>query len=157
MEDYKSLIEGAYREAKLADYMAHVTNKLVNDKKVLISVINHIHKSYNMALKAFLLRERMYRRVPPVPEDFNLLTDLFFNKCADALSINNGLKNNILKINKAVNAYDERGMLLERSKKYVFVSSSYELIDLKAEDVKDWLKENMNFVNALKKELMSDN
>jgi hypothetical protein len=152
-EEYQQLIEKAYKEAKLADYMVYVTSKLVKDKKVLISVIDHINKSFILSITAYLTREREYRRVPPVPKEPLNLIELFFTHCAKDLNVENSLKNIITKINKALKAYDERGMLLQRSNKYVFISGSYELIDLKPKDVKEWLKLNIDFVNVLKQEL----
>ena len=126
---------------------------LVKDKKLVISVLDHINKSFVLAISAYLTRERIYRRVPPVPKEAKLLIELFFQHCAQNLRVENGLKQIILKINKALNAYDERGMLLQRTNKFVFIDSSYELIDLKPNDVKDWLKKNIKFVNILKESL----
>ena len=74
-----------------------------------------------------------------MPKEPSLLINLFFEHCAEALNVEKNLKNVMVKINKAVNAYDERGMLLQRAEKFVFVSASYELIDLKMDDVKKWL------------------
>lgn len=153
MEEYKTLIEDAYKEAKLADYMAYVTSKLVKDKKILISVLDHMNKSFTYSIKAFLSRERFYRRVPPLPSEAHLLIELFFEHCAENLNVEKNLKTIMLKINKAVNAYNDRGMLLERPSKYVFVGSDYELIDLKVDEVKIWLKQNIKFVNDLKQRL----
>ncbi|MBN1923437.1 MAG: hypothetical protein JW791_01600 [Nanoarchaeota archaeon] len=153
MEEYKTLIEQAYKEAKLADYMAYVTSKLVKDKKLLISIIDHINKSFYLALNAYLIKERLYRRVPPVPKEHELLIEMFFQNCAQNLKVEKGLKDTMLKINKAVNAYNERGMLLQRATKYVFVASNYELIDLKIDEVKEYLKKNLEFVNVIKEGL----
>ncbi len=154
MDEYKSLIDQAYKEAKLADYMAYVTSKLVKDKKVVISILDHIHKSYMLSLTAFLSRERFYRRVPPVPKEPLLLIDLFFNQYAQSLNVNQSLKQVMLKISKAIKAYNERGMLLQRGTKYVFVAANYELIDVKPDDVKVWLKQNLNFINLMKEKLV---
>ena len=153
MEDYKTLIESAYREAKVADYMIYVTSKLVRDKKVLISVLMHLDKSFNNAITAYLTRERMFRRVPPVPSDSQLLVELFFEKCAQNLKVEKELKNVMIKINKAIKAYIGRGMLLERTNKYVFIAPNYELIDLRPNEVKEWIKKNIEFVNLLREDL----
>jgi hypothetical protein len=59
----------------------------------------------------------------------------------------------MLKVHKAVKAYNERGMLLERTNKYVFIGSDYELIDLKPDEVRTWLKQTISFVNDLKQRL----
>ena len=153
MEEYETLIEKAYKEAKLADYMSYVTSKLIKDKKLLISVLDHINKSFMLSINAYLARERLYRRVPPVPKEPSLLIEMFFEQCSQNLNIEKSLKQVMLKINKAVSAYDERGMLLQRTDKYVFIGSDYELIDLKPDDVKTWLKQNIKFVNDLKEGL----
>lgn len=153
MEEYKILMENAYKEAKLADYMAYVTSKLVKDKKILISVLDHVNKSFTYSIKAYLMKERMYRRVPPLPSDNKSLIEMFFDESAKGLNVEKSLKFLMLKVNNAIKAYNDRGMLLERTNKYVFVAGNYKLIDFKVKDVKDLLKKNIDFVNVLKREV----
>ena len=153
MEDYKTLIEQAYKEAKVADYMAYVTSKLVKDKKLVISIMEHMNKSFILSLNAYLTKERFFRRVPPVPAEPSLVIEMFFSECAKSLNVETSLKIVMQTINRAVKAYSDRGILLTKGEKYVFVSPNYELIDIKLDDVKKWLRQNITFVNMIRERL----
>lgn len=154
MGDYKELVREAYREAKLADHMLYVTSKVVNDKKIVISVVDHLTKAFILSMKAFLDYERLYRRVSAVPEDTNMMIKLFFDECSKELKIEDSLMSIIFKLSNAMNAYNKRGMLLTRTERFVFVSQNYELIDLRMSEVKNWLKQSLRFVNVIKERLL---
>ena len=153
MENYTDLISYAQKENKLADYMIYVTTKLVKDKKVLISILEHVNSSFSYAIRSYLIKQREFRRIPAIPTEPKSYIEMFFDRCAKELNISIDFKKIILKVNEAINAYNSRGMLLEKQSKYVFISSTYELIDFRIEDIKEYVNLNKEFVEKIKEGL----
>ncbi len=147
------LLEKAYRESKIADHMMYVTSKMIKDKRLLVSVLNHVRNSFLYSIKSFLLKERAFRRVAPLPSDDLLLVDLFFDNYSKRFGIDNNLKSKIRDVIKAKKAYDIRGMLLERSKKYIFISPDYSFIEFNVDEIKSLVKDGLNFVSKVKEEI----
>ena len=153
MEDYKLLIEKAKREIMIADHMTYVTSRLINDKKIVVSIVDHINKAVFHAMNAWMYYEKMYKRLRNVPQDTDLMLRLFFSKYAKVLNLENSLETMTRTIHHAMESYNKRGMMLTRTNRFVIVSPSYELIDFKRSDVKDWLNKTKNFVNIVGEKL----
>ncbi|VVB75381.1 Uncharacterised protein [Candidatus Tiddalikarchaeum anstoanum] len=153
MEDYKIVAEQAFREAKMADHMAYVTSKIVNDKKIVISIVDHLSRAFMLSMKAYLIREKLRHNIKVVPEGDKEVTNFFFESYAQELKVEKSILSIIYRLFNAVNAYNSRGILLTRSDKYVFVSPEYELIDLNMNEIKEWLRDGLKFVNAIKERL----
>lgn len=150
MEDYKLVSEQAYREAKMADHMAFVTSKVVNDKKIIISIVDHLSKAFILSIKSYMLFLKYKHKIESLPKDDKELLTIFFETYAQELKIEKSLLDVIQRLYNAVNAYETRGILLTRADKYVFVSPEYELIDFNLESIKNWLRDGVKFVSMIK-------
>ncbi len=153
MEDYMLLLDKAYREAKIADHMMYVTSKMIKDKRLLVSVLNHVRNSFIYSIRSFLLKERAFRRIAPVPSDELLLVDLFFDNYSKRFGIDGNLKLKVRNVINAKKAYDVRGMLLERSKKYIFIGSDYSFIEFNLDDIRSLVKEGLDLVSRIREEM----
>jgi len=67
-----SLIESAKKEVQISDHIIYVTMNMLNDKKLLISAINHLEK----AIEHIMINELRNTR-KPVPTNKELLKDMF--------------------------------------------------------------------------------
>ena len=153
MDDARLVAEEAYREAKVADHMAFVTSKIVSEKKIIVSIINHLEKSFMLSIKSLLLNERLKKRLESLPTSDSELFELFSTSYSEELKIEKSLLDTIRRLHSAVQAYDSRGIILTRADKYVFVSEDYELIDFKLDNVKDWIRQGLNFVSIIKERI----
>ncbi len=153
MEDYKLLYEKAEREVKIADHMAYVTSRLIKDKKIIVSVVDHINKALLNSINSYMYREKMYKRLRNIPEDKGLLIRLFFSKYAKDLNLNKSLESMSQKIMRAMDSYNKQGMMLKRTNKFVVISPSYEVIDFDMNEVRKWLDEAKVFVKKIGEKL----
>lgn len=147
------LIEKAKREVMIADHMAYVTSRLINDKKIIVSVVDHLNKALLNSINAFMLYEKLYKRLRNVPQDNALLIRLFFSKYSKGLNLDINLESMSHKIMRAIESYNARGMMLTRTKRFVIVSPSYELIDFNIAEVKDWLRKARTFIDKVGEKL----
>jgi hypothetical protein len=72
--------------------------------------------------------------------DETLLLNYFIENYSEKFSLNQDLKNDILTIFNSIKSYDLRGMILEKNDKYTFISENYELINLKFDELKKFIK-----------------
>ena len=66
------LIKSAKKEVQMSDHIIYVTMNMLNDKKLLISAINHLEK----AVEHIMVNELKNTR-KPVPTNKSLLKDMF--------------------------------------------------------------------------------
>lgn len=67
-----SLIEKAKKEVQMSDHILYITMNILNDKKVLISAINHLEKAVEHIMTNELKNSRK-----PVPKSRELLRSMF--------------------------------------------------------------------------------
>jgi len=146
-------MEKAKREVMIADHMAYVTSRLINDKKIIVSIIDHLNKAFLLSINSFMYYEKMYKRVRNVPQDSELLIRSFFSAYAKALNVDISLETIGYKMTRLIDSYTKRGMLLTRSTKYVIVSPEYELIDFNPNGIKDWVIKTREFVKTITEKL----
>jgi hypothetical protein len=140
MQSSTDLINEAIKEVKIADYVLQITNKVVKDKKIVVSTLIHLKKSLLLSIKAYLTFEKEKGNIHNVFSDENLLLDYFLNKYSSKFSLNEDNKKDIMIIFNSIKSYDLRGMVLEKNDKYTFITNNYELINFKFDEIKKFIK-----------------
>ncbi|MBI1969910.1 hypothetical protein HYS48_04410 [Candidatus Woesearchaeota archaeon] len=62
--------EKALKNIRIADHMLTQTYPLVNDPKLLLSILENVFLSLTNAMAALLHHERMQKKIPPFQENF---------------------------------------------------------------------------------------
>jgi hypothetical protein len=149
MQNPADIINEALREAKIADYVLDITSKVVKDKKIVVSTLMHLKKSIILSMKSYLfwLKEKgMLKNVFSTDE---LIHEYFMqNHSSEFLQSSEGRKIFSL-IFDSMKSYDYRGMILEKEGKYTFISKEYELINLKFDELKKFIKAAIDFSKAI--------
>lgn len=70
MELFQQLGENAISKYKLADHMLTITYPVVNDPKLLIGILDNLFQACELAMSSLLEHERLFKRIPPYPENF---------------------------------------------------------------------------------------
>ena len=70
MERVLSLVGEANTALKRADHMVSVTYKVVHDVKLLMVIMEHVHKAVIKGMDAVLLYDMIYKRIPMLPVQF---------------------------------------------------------------------------------------
>ena len=140
MQSPVELVNEAIKEAKIADYVLEITNKVVKDKKIVVSTLMHLKKSISMSIKAYLIFQKEKGNLHNVFTDEYLSLEYFMQNYGANFSLNNDSKEDIMTIFNSLKSYDLRGMILEKNEKYTFISENYELINFKFEELKKFIK-----------------
>ncbi|MDD4354120.1 MAG: hypothetical protein PHN56_06730 [Candidatus Nanoarchaeia archaeon] len=147
------LINEAIKEAKIADYVLEITNKVIKDKKIVVSTLMHLKKSINLSIKAYFIFQKEKGNIHNIFSDEYLLLNYFMDNYSQRFSLNNDLKKDIMTIFDSIKSYDLRGMILEKNDKYTFISENYELINFKFEELKKFIKTSLDLAKSIEVEL----
>ncbi|MFA5333783.1 MAG: hypothetical protein WC376_04780 [Candidatus Nanoarchaeia archaeon] len=149
MESSADLVNEAIKEAKIADYVLQITNKVIKDKKIVVSTLIHLKKSLLLSFKAYLIFEKEKGNIHNIFTDENLLLNYFLENYSSKFSLSSDSKKDIMTIFNSIKSYDLRGMILEKNDKYTFISESYELINFKFEEIKQFIKTALDLSKSI--------
>jgi hypothetical protein len=153
MQSPADLINEANKEIKIADYVLEITNKVVKDKKIVVSTLMHLKKSINLSIKAYLIFQKEKGNIHNIFSDESLLLNYFMENYSKKFLISQDSKNDIMTIFNSIKSYDLRGMILEKNDKYTFISENYELINFKFEELKKFIKTAMDLSKKISGEI----
>jgi hypothetical protein len=153
MESPENLVNEAVKEAKISDYIVSITNKLIKDKKIILSILIHLKKSVSFSVNAFLINEKINGKMHNVFSDEYLSLNYLFDTYSNKLGIDNNLKESFAKIYDSIKAYDMRGIILEKNNNYTFISEDYKLISMTFDDVKRFIKKADDFSRKIGAEI----
>jgi hypothetical protein len=156
MQSPADMINEALKEAKVADYVLDITSKVVKDKKIVVSTLMHLKKSIILSMKSYLSYLKEKGRIRNVFSTDELVYEYFMqNHSAEFLQSFEDRKN-FSSIFDSMKSYDYRGMILEKEGKYTFISKDYELINLKFEELKKFIKTAIDFSKSLEAKIKND-
>ena len=151
MEKIKETLAKANRLFNTVDHLAYVTYPLINDTKLIINITENLYNSLVMFVDALIEYERMYKRIPPLAENFESRFDTFKNKCAPRYNIK---REHIVLINdlkKLVALRKKSSMEFVRKDKFVICNEDYKTYSLSIDKVKQYIKDSKEFVERINK------
>lgn len=141
MERVIALVKDANKLLKTADHLIYMTYPLVKDIKLLTVVIDNLHKSLSNVMDAVLTYDRLYKRIPLLPEDYASKFELFKTKCAPRYNIP---RENILlmeDIKKIIEHRKNSPIEFARQDKFVIYDRSFRMRTINYEKIKNYLNE----------------
>ena len=120
MEKFQELRDSAGKKLQIADYMLTMTYPLVKDQKLLLSAVENLFLAYSYSISSLLHYERLFKRIPPFPDDFSSKIDLFADRCMGKY----GIDSENLRIVKDLLQFDS----LNPTKYDLTVASGYSLV-----------------------------
>lgn len=154
MESPQNLLNQSIKEAKISEYIVSITNKLIKDKKIMVSILSHLKKSFMLAINGFLINEKIKGNMKNVFSDESLILNYFFENYAKKLNVDIELKSVFFKVLKSMNAYDSRGIILEKNNNYVFITNDYELLPFSFDEIKKFIKITLDFSKKIENEII---
>ncbi|HLD12944.1 MAG TPA: hypothetical protein VJB87_05125 [Candidatus Nanoarchaeia archaeon] len=81
MQTFQRLVDEANKAFQTADHLASSTYPLVRDAKLLLVITENMFKALTKGMEAVLHYEKMYKRIPPLNNDFSSQFYAFKEKC----------------------------------------------------------------------------
>lgn len=149
MEKLRLLLKEANTAFKIADHMIYVTYPLVSDTKLLIVIIENLHKAITKGVEALLYYEFLYKRISNFPESFHERLRTFKESIARRYNFS---QNNILlisDINEIVEKRKESPIEFVKKDKFVIASRDYRLRTINFDKTKNFVNETKMFISKL--------
>ena len=150
MERHQELLIEMDRAFRTADHLAYVTYPLVKDIKLLMNILENLDKSLKAGMNALLEYDRLYKRIGPLPESFELRFEIFQRKLVMRHAINAGFLDLIETMHNLVIYKQKSPMVFQRKDKYVIANHRYRMKTITIEDAKKYLEKAKPFISKVR-------
>lgn len=148
MEEHQKLIQEANRFLTVADHLAYMTYPLVKENRMLIAIMQNLDSALMHTMEAILQYDRLYKRIPPIPDNFDLKLDTFKNKCVNRYSLPRESIQLIKDIRLLIREHEKSPMEFSRKDKFVICSKEYRMKTLNIHKVKDYIMKSKPFMQS---------
>lgn len=153
MESVLKLVDKANKSLQVADHLTYITYPLLNDVKLIVTITENLYNSYVCAMDAFLAYERLYKRIPSLPEDFNSRFDIFKTKIVKRYNID---REHVLLMDDLKKIIDHRRkspIEFIKKDKFIICSDTYKMKTINYDKIKEYLNKSKPFFTRLNKVL----
>jgi len=149
MGDFLQLLSEANKAFKTADHLTYVTYPLINETKLLISIVENLHLALVKSIEAILEYDQIYKRIPILPQDFQSKLEIFKTKSAKKYNID---ENNLKLIDdlREIILYHKKSPLeFTRKDKYVLYLNNLRIRTIDLKKIKEDLKQVNIFIKKV--------
>ena len=148
-ELYLDLINQANKAVRIADHLIYVTYPLVNDIKLMVTIIENLNKSLLMAVEALLQYEYLYKRISHMPKELNGQIEMFKSYCIPRYGIPRESLLLVGDVNRIVEHRKKSPIEFIRSEKFVMCTSDYKMRVLNMNKVKNFNSQAKVFISKI--------
>jgi len=149
MEHFRNLVKEANRAFETADHLTYMTYPVVNDKKILMLIIEHLHKAVSKSMEAFLYYDALYKRISVMPRNFDSQLDIFRNYTTRRYNLSQESVVLIREIDDLIRHREASPIEFSRRESYVIASNNYKLKILSIEKVKKFVSQTKYLLERL--------
>ncbi len=153
MEKFQELREQAKKKLAAADHMLYMTYPVVDEPKLLLTILDNIYESMELALDALLQRERQFKLIPPYHNAFSAKLDVFKRRIAEKYSLNREYAAFLQTLRNLMVAHNESHVEFSKKDTFVICSDRYEIKTVSMGDLKSYLTKAKIFIQDIDKVL----
>ena len=146
MELYQIHYKKAADFFRAADHLIYVTMPVVQDVKIIVTVLGNINLALLHGMDAVLEYERYYKRVLPLATSFDMRFDVFKKRVVGRNGFSNQEAELIAEIKTLVDKRKGASMEFTRSGKFIICSEDYNMKTLSLEEIKKYLSTTKTFL-----------
>jgi len=146
MEQFQIARDDAIKKLKLADHMLTITYQLVQDPKLLLAVLENIFHSLNNAMNSILYYDRLFKRIPILPDSFEAKLNIFKTMCAPRYNIKREYIDLIRDIRDIIINHKSSPIEFARKDKFVICSDNYKMKTISIPDIKKYIAQAKLFI-----------
>ena len=151
MESFHLARDRAKRHVKIADHMLTQTYPLVQDPKLLVTVLDNISSALNESISAILYYERYFKRIPPFSDSFESKVNIFRARCMRRYSLNQDYIMLVQTIRELITEHKKSPMEFTRKDKFVICSDNYRMKTVSVDKIKEYIRTTKDFVTEMEK------
>lgn len=149
MEKFKELIQTANRAIKTADHLTYMTFPLVNDTKLLITIVENIHSAVINSMDALLYYDWLFKRISNLPLDFRSRLEIFKSYSIMRYNIPRDSVMLIQDIDSIVSHRRKSPMEFVRKGELVLCTNDYNMKTINFIKVKEYTNQAKDFVRKV--------
>jgi hypothetical protein len=149
MERFQELGDAAVSKIKLADHMLTVTYPVVNDPKLLIGILANVFQGCDDALTALLEYERMFKNIPPYPDNFEGKVHLFNTKIKEKYSFDDGFVNYLRSMRDILHEHKQSSIEFVKNNEFVMGDKEYKLTTISVNQLKELILKAKKYTHQI--------
>jgi hypothetical protein len=149
MEQIPLMLKEANRIFKNSDHLAYMTYPLVQDKRLLMSIMENLNNALSKFMEVLLQHDFIYNRSGPVPEKFMERIDFFRRGCAGRYGVGDKQLGMMIELHEIVEHRKKSSMEFMRGNDYIIAGNDYKIRKIGIEQLKGWINESKAFVNKV--------
>lgn len=149
MEDFQEARRKAIKNLNVADHMISMSYPLLRDNKLLLASLENLFLSLTNAMASILYYERLFKRVPPFPENFESKFSLFKKYCVPRYNIDNEHVRLIAEIKELILEHHKSPIEFSRGNKFVICTDDYRIKSISPETIKGYVSKAKIFIDYI--------
>ena len=149
METFTHYATEATTSFQRADHLTYVTYPLINDPKLLPTIIDLLHKAIHHAIAAFLSYDAYYKRIPEFPTQQAQQLHTFKYHTVPRYGLPKDLALLINHLDDYVAKRQQSPLEFSRKDKYVIASRTYRIQTLNIDTIKKHVNQTRSFIQKL--------
>ena len=146
MEKFQELQQKAQQKLKLAEQMLNVTYPLANDSKLLVNLTEQIFLAMNHMMASLLHHERIFQRIPNIPDNFEGKISVFKKSCMERYNISQETIQTLEELRNIILKHQNSPVEFRRRDHYVICEENYHTIIISVKQIKDYLEKSKLFI-----------
>lgn len=149
MERFQECREEALRKLRSADHMLGTTYPLLKDPKLLLAVLENLHAALDLSVAALVHYERLWRRIPPFHDTFDMRLQIFSTQLARRLEVPPEYMQLVSTVRELYQSHKRAPVEFARHNQYVMCSDHYSVKTLSERDLKAHVAKAKSFQRVL--------
>ena len=146
MEQFQAARDEAIKKLRVADHMLTITYQLVQDPKLLLAVLENIFLAMENAMSSVLYYERLFKRIPPFPENFESKLDMFKTRIQPKYRINDDYIKMIQELREVIVEHKRSPVEFARKDRFVICSDNYKMKTISIPEIKKYVASAKLFI-----------
>ncbi|MCK5107826.1 MAG: hypothetical protein KAQ83_03800 [Nanoarchaeota archaeon] len=151
MEPFQESMKKAKHETHIADHMIFITYKVVNNPKLLLSALRKILASMIHSLDSLLQYERLFKRIPALPQSHTSRLLLLKDYCTRRYGLSQNYIYLIKELNDLIIAHEKSPVEFSRNSRFIICSDNYRMKTITINKIKEYLSLNKAFLIDVEK------
>ena len=150
MDKFVMDLEEAKKHLLISDHILTMTYPLVNDPKLLLSVIENLNLSFQAGISAVLEYERELKLIPPYHDSPEGRLDVFKQKIIEKYEIPNEYVKMIEDIKSIVEEHKESPVEFSKKDEFVICSDEFKrLKTINVKEMKEYVSKAKIFISSI--------
>jgi hypothetical protein len=149
MDQHKEYLEKAKKNLLVADHMAFVTYKVVQEPRLLLSMLENLFLAFTHAMSSLLYYERMYKRVPLFADNFDSKFRVYKDRLEKRHKLDPRYAAAIKETKDLLVAHKKSPVEFSRAGRLVICSDDYRLKSVNIDHIKGYLAKAKLFIEEI--------